>query len=138
MNEYTIHDIDLKLDDDLTWLDWKQNYQGFLMCLVQEINALVVMGQFNSGDELDEYISGLVEDFEHVYTPSMAKKFLSLTYNAAEFIRELSRYDMVPEEQFFYQMAYFAQLADLKDELRSNNIYEWFNRVAEREALLKA
>jgi len=113
-------------------------YNGFLMGLVQEINYLVVAGQFNSIDELDSFIEELVEDFAHVYTPSLAKKYMSLTRNAAAFMREISRYELIAEDKFFYQLAYFAQVADLKDELMCAKVYDWFSRVVEREALFNA
>jgi len=138
MQEYTIHDIELNLSDDSTWTEMIEAYNGFLMGLVQEINYLVVAGQFNSIDELDSFIEELVEDFAHVYTPSLAKKYMSLTRNAAAFMREISRYELIAEDKFFYQLAYFAQVADLKDELMCAKVYDWFSRVVEREALFNA
>jgi len=135
MQEHTIHDIELILSDDMTWTEMNLGYQSFLTALVAEIESLVVGGSFASADELNGYLSEVIENFSHVYTPSLAKKYMSLTRNAASFMRELSRYDMVPEEQFFYQLAYFAQVADLKAELEAAGVYDWFYRHSHREAV---
>lgn len=135
MQEHTIHDIELILSDDMTWTEMSLGYSNFLAALVTEVESLVSGGAFSSAADLDIWLGEVIEDFSHVYTPSLAKKYMSLTRNAASFMRELSRYDMVPEEQFFYQLAYFAQVADLREELEAAGVYDWFYRHSHREAV---
>jgi len=129
-----LHELRFGIDDAATLEHLRESYASFVKSVVHEIDVLVRGGSFAHADELDEFIHDYVETLEHVFEPSKAKVFLSFTHNAEALFREIGPYSTASDAMFWYQMAFHAQVADLKDAMGLAGLYSWFRKPFHGEA----
>ena len=129
-----LHELRFGIRDDMTLADLRDCYSSFLKSVVHELEVLVRGGAFNNADDLDEFLADYIESLEHVFEPSKAKVFLTVTHNAEALFREIGPYSTASDNLFWYQMGYHAQLADLKDAIALAGLYAWFKRPFHAEA----
>lgn len=129
-----LNDLHFGVSEDMTLTELRECYASFLSSLTHEIEILVRGGSFSSESELEDWLADYVDTLEHVFTPSKAKAFMTVTLNAEACLREVGAYGAATDSTFWYQMAFHAQLADLKDALGLARIYEWFRRDHHAEA----
>ena len=129
-----LNDLRLGMDDDQSWNMMRDNYTGFLASVVHEVEIMVRGGGFNTETDLEEFLADYVDTLEHIYTPSLAKKFMTLTRNAEACLREVGVYGTATDSTFWYQLAFHAQLADLKDSLGIAGVYQMIRNLPSVEA----
>ena len=129
-----LNDLRLTLDDQLSLADIRECYSSFLESVVHEVEILVRGGSFATEGELDSWLGDYVDTLEHVFTPSQARVYMGITRNAEACLSEVEAYGRAMDSTFWYQMAYHAQLADLRDGIAVRGLYLWFRREHHAEA----
>lgn len=121
-----LNQLELAVHDDMTWAEMNECYASFLASVVHEFEVLMRNGSFSSEAEFEEFLSDYVETLPHVYEPSKSTKYMSLTRNREAVFSEVNAYTMATDSRFWYQAAFFAQVADFKDEFGLAGLYSWF------------
>jgi len=129
-----LNELRLNLDDSLSLSEIRDFYSSFLNSVLSEIESLVAMGSFASEGELEAWLGDYVDTLEHVYVPSYARVYMGVTRNAEACLNEVPSYGRANDSTFWYQMAYHAQLADLRDAIAMKGLYSWFRREHHAEA----
>jgi hypothetical protein len=129
-----LNDLHFGISDDMTLIELRECYASFLSSLTHEIEVLVRGGSFSSESELEEWLSDYCDMLEHVFTPSKARVFMTVTLNPEACLREVGAYGAATDATFWCQMAFHAQLADLKDAIGLARIYDWLRREHHAEA----
>ncbi|NBR24333.1 MAG: hypothetical protein EBU08_11305 [Micrococcales bacterium] len=129
-----LNELRFAISDSMTVEELRGVYISFLSSVVQEISDLVSAGSFDSDHDLDEWLSDYVDGLDHVVKPSEAKVFMVVTRNAEAIFEVLNKYEDARDATIWYQMAFHAQVADLKDELGLAGVYNWFRRPSHGES----
>lgn len=129
-----LNELRLNIDYSLSLVELKDCYASFLDSVISEIESLVGGGSFASEGELEAWLGDYVDTLEHVYAPSYARVYMGITRNPDACLHDVPAYGRASDSTFWYQMAYHAQLADLRDGIAMKGIYSWFRRDHHAEA----
>lgn len=123
-----LNELRFGISDDMTLSELRECYSSFVASVVHEVSDLVFGGSFSSEAELEEWLSDYVDTLEHVFTPSLARVYMGVTVNPEACLREVGAYGRSFDAQFWYQMAFHAQIADLRDAIGLAGLFVWFRK----------
>jgi hypothetical protein len=129
-----LNELRLSLDEHMTLSEIRECYSSFLGSVIHEVEILIRGGSFSTEADLEAWLGDYVDTLEHVFTPSQARVYMGVTRNAEACLGEVNAYERAVDSTFWYQMAYHAQLADLKDGIAVQGLYSWFRREHHAEA----
>jgi len=129
-----LNDLRFNISDDLTIAELRDCYTSFLNSVVHEVVGLIENGSFSTESDMDEWLGDFVDTLEHVSGDWRARMYMGLTHSPNAHEREISPYARAQESAGWYQMAFHAQMADLRDALLSVNAADWFKKDFHAEA----